>query len=127
MTTYIITRHPGAVEWLRRTRPELGEAQLIPHAGEDFFAKLQQGDIVIGVLPLALAARVTDAGARFYNLSVPVPPEMRGKELSADDMEQLGARLDEAVVLMGKSLAAAKRVLKDTGAAAAPLHPRRAK
>ena len=108
MTAYIITRHPGAIEWLRHHYPELGIAKAISHASEDFFAGLEKGDVVIGVLPLALAARVCDAGARFYSLSVPVPPEMRGKELSADDLERLGASIEEAVVIMGDSLKKAR-------------------
>jgi hypothetical protein len=42
-----------------------------------------------------LAAEVCTRGARFFNLSLDVPPEARGRDLSADDMERFGVRLEE--------------------------------
>ena len=56
---------------------------------------VRPGDVVMGVLPVSLAAEVCARGARFLHLSVEVPPELRGQELSADDLERLGAELVE--------------------------------
>ena len=89
MTTWFVTRHPGAVEWA--ARQGLAVDRQVAHLD---VADIQPGDIVIGILPIHLAAEVCARGARFYNLSLDVPPEARGRELSADDLERYGARLE---------------------------------
>lgn len=90
MTIYLITRHPGAIEWAARqgVRVDVHIAHLDP-------AGIQSGDTVIGTLPVNLAAEVCARGGRFFNLSLDLPPEARGRELSADDLERFGARLEE--------------------------------
>ncbi len=88
MTTYFISRHPGAVEWA--TRQHLHVDHVLPHLHP---AQVQPGDTVIGSLPVNLAAQVCAKGAAYWHLSVELPAELRGRELSADDLEQLGARL----------------------------------
>ena len=90
MTTYLITRHPGAIKWAARQGIEVDEqiAHLDP-------ARIRAGDCIIGTLPVNLAAEVCARGGRFFNLSLDVPPEARGRELSADELERFGARLEE--------------------------------
>ncbi len=56
-------------------------------------ADVRRGDTVIGALPVHLAAAVCTRGARYLHLVVEVSPGERGRELSADEMERLGARL----------------------------------
>ncbi len=92
MTTLFVTRHPGAVEWARRRGIE---AEVIDHLDDHTIARLRPGDVVMGVLPVAVAAEVCARGARFLHLELHVPPELRGRELSADDMERFNARLEE--------------------------------
>ncbi|MEF3193258.1 MAG: CRISPR-associated protein Csx16 [Halothiobacillaceae bacterium] len=93
MTTYFVTRHIGAIEWAARKglRVDRQVAHLNP-------ADIQPGDIVIGTLPIHLAAEVCARGARFFNLSLDVTPEARGRELSADDLERFKARIEEYAV-----------------------------
>ncbi|MCM8611180.1 CRISPR-associated protein Csx16 [Accumulibacter sp.] len=93
MTTLFITRHPGAVVWAARRGLNVGRqiAHLDP-------ANIHPGDVVIGTLPVNLAAEVCARGGRFFNLSLDAPPEARGQELSADDLERYGARLEEYIV-----------------------------
>lgn len=88
MTTWFISRHPGAVGWARRHG--LSIDQYVAHlaAGE-----VQPGDTVIGTLPVNLAAAVCDCGARYLHLSVELLANLRGQELSADQLDELGARL----------------------------------
>ena len=88
MTTWFVSRHPGAAEWARRQGLHVDEylAHLDP-------ARIRAGDTVIGSLPVNLAARVCEAGARYRHISLELPPYLRGVELSAEQLVELGARV----------------------------------
>ena len=93
MTTTFISRHAGAVEWIESKGFHIDK--FIAHATPDFFRSLQSGDTVIGILPVALAAKVCEAGATYYDLALPnLPAEWRGLELTTDQMNQAGAELN---------------------------------
>lgn len=89
MTTWFVTRHSGAVEWAARhgVKVDRQVAHLDPQT-------IAPGDTVVGVLPVNLAARVCERGARFFNLSLDLPAEARGRELTADELQSYGARLE---------------------------------
>ena len=55
------------------------------------------GDTVIGTLPVNLVARVCARGGRYLHLSLDLPAEARGRELTADELERYGARLEAYV------------------------------
>lgn len=103
MTTIFVTRHAGARDWLARRghavdriTDELTDADL---------ATLGPGDIVIGTLPVALAAAVCARGAQYLNLVIPaVPRELRGQELDADMLTRLGARIEAFEVWPGEGV-----------------------
>ena len=92
MTTYFITRHPGAVQWAARRGIN---AVMLPHLDP---VQIGQGDIVMGTLPVHLAAGVCARGGRYLHLGLDLPPEARGRDLTADDMDRFGATLEEFVV-----------------------------
>ena len=104
MTTYFISRHPGAIEWAARQQIPVDErlAHLDP-------AIVKAGDTVIGSLPVNLAAKVCAAGAAYWHLSLELPIELRGMELSADDLTRLGACVERFDV----SAKIAKTTLKE--------------
>ena len=90
MTIYFVSRHPGALAWaIRRDLPA------VVHQNHLDPAVIQTGDVVIGTLPVHLAAEVCQRGARYFNLTLDLPEAMRGQELSADELSALGARLEE--------------------------------
>jgi CRISPR-associated protein Csx16 len=89
MASYFVTRHPGAIEWACRqgiTATKL--AHLDP-------SHIEAGDTVLGVLPVHLIAILNAKGARYLHLELDMAEEDRGRELSADDLDRLGARLNE--------------------------------
>lgn len=100
MTTFFVTRHPGAIEWAARrgVHVDVHVAHLNPET-------ITSGDTVIGILPVNLAARVSERGARYFNLSLDLPAEARGRELSADELETYGARLEGYVVRANENMA----------------------
>lgn len=80
----IVTRHKGAIEWLRQQGIE-GKA--ISHATADDVRCRK----VYGNLPLHLAAEA----ASVTIISLPdLKPEQRGKDLSPDEMYAAGAHLE---------------------------------
>ncbi len=88
MTHYFITRHPGAKDWAKRQNIAID--QWLSHLDT---SQVKAGDCVFGNLPIHHAAEICAKGAHYYHLSLDTSAESRGKELSADDMQALGARL----------------------------------
>jgi CRISPR-associated protein Csx16 len=89
-TVWFVSRHPGAVEWA--ARQGLAVDRQVAHLE---IGEVGEGDVVIGTLPVNLAAEVCARRARFLNLSLDLPPQARGRELTADELERYGARLEE--------------------------------
>lgn len=92
MTAVFVTRHPGAVEWAARRGIA---ARMVAHLDPD---AVQRGDIVMGTLPVHVAAQVCARGGRYLHLQLDIPPQARGRDLTADEMERLGASLREFLI-----------------------------
>ncbi|MGY6214199.1 CRISPR-associated protein Csx16 [Methylolobus aquaticus] len=90
MTTYFISRHAGATDWLRDQG--LTVDAVVDHLDPE---TVRADDVVLGTLPVNLAARICARGARYLHLSLELPAHWRGRELSADDMRRFGAKLEE--------------------------------
>jgi CRISPR-associated protein Csx16 len=88
--SYLVTRHAGARDWAEEQ--DLPVDRIVEHLDVEI---IEPGDTVIGSLPVNLAARVCERGGRYLHLSLEVPPELRGKELTAEAMRRLGARVEE--------------------------------
>ena len=85
----IVSRHEGAVKWLESRRGITGS--VIAHATPEDV----RGKVVIGALPLHLAALTEAVG------SIDMPrlrPDQRGVDLSPEDMDAAGAYLSWYVV-----------------------------
>lgn len=86
--TWFVSRHSGAIEWAKRQR--LAIDRWAEHLDP---AEVTAGDIVIGTLPVNLAADVCKRGARYLHLSLQVPADWRGRELSMDELLAVPAEL----------------------------------
>ena len=84
----IVTRHPAVVEWLS-SRGITG--RVVSHAS---IADVM-GKEVYGVLPLRLAA----AAKIVHTIDMDVPADMRGKELTIEDMDRYGARINSYITV----------------------------
>jgi CRISPR-associated protein Csx16 len=89
MTTYFVSRHPGAVEWAAKRGID---AELVEHLDT---GEIDAGDVVIGTLPVHLVAKINARGGRYLHLTMDVPLEMRGEDLSAEQMDLHGAKMQE--------------------------------
>ena len=90
MTTYFVTRHAGAFEWA--ARQGIAIDRTVPHLDP---SEIRPGNVVIGTLPVHLAAEVCARGARYVHLVLELPLESRGLELTPEEMARCGARLVE--------------------------------
>ena len=89
MTTYFISRHPGAVDWAESQGFHVDER--LAHFDATI---VNEGDRVIGTLPINLVAEVNARGGEYLHLTLELPPDMRGKELTAAAMQEYSARLE---------------------------------
>lgn len=96
MTTYFVTRHQGAVDWAKEEGYASDEITVVTTLDPE---KVQPGDLVIGTLPVHLAARITEKGGRYLHLAMNVPEAKRGVEMTANEMRSNGARLEELHVV----------------------------
>ena len=87
-TTWFVSRHPGAIEWAKRRG--LIVDRWVEHLEPE---KVGENDTIIGTLPVNLAAKVCELGARYLHLSLLLPADWRGQELSADELMATHAEL----------------------------------
>lgn len=90
MTTFFISRHPGARDWALAHGLAIDRA--VAHLDP---TEVQPGDRVIGTLPVNLAGAVCARGGRYLHLTVNLPAHWRGRELTASELQACGARLEE--------------------------------
>jgi putative CRISPR-associated protein (TIGR02620 family) len=80
MDKVVVTRHAALVEYLRHVGEVAGDVAVISHVTADQI----KGKHVYGVLPLHLAAEA----AQVTEIPLAIPAELRGKELSFEQMVQ---------------------------------------
>lgn len=99
MSTWFVSRHRRAHFWLRtqiaRGRIDLAVDHWVTHID---VTRLERGDLVVGTLPFADVVALQQRGARFIALTMDLPEEVRGRELSATEMAAYNARLLEVRV-----------------------------
>ena len=88
MTTWFVSRHSGARAWAGKRK--LRVDRFVAHLQLD---AVRPGDIVIGTLPVNLIAKLQQKGVHYVHLSLDMPAEWRGRELSSAELENIGAEL----------------------------------
>ena len=81
----IVTRHPALIELLKEMKNfDVSDAKVLTHI-ED--SSIIEGKIVCGVLPHSLSCLCD----KFIEIPLKIPSDLRGKELSLDQMRQYGS------------------------------------
>lgn len=99
MTTWLVSRHPGAQVWINRQGIKCD--RVVSHLDT---SQVRAGDTVIGTLPMQAAAQIHAQDATYLHLTVALPASRRGTELSADDLDALGAQLRPCRVELGEAI-----------------------
>lgn len=89
MKRWLITRHPGAVQWFADKRYVFD--QVVRHIEVE---KIAPGDAVYGTLPVPLVASLCARDIEYWHLNIPMNATDRGRELSAQDLRRLGATIE---------------------------------
>lgn len=90
MTVRFVTRHRGAREWAESRGIRID--RWVEHPD---MSTVEPGAVVVGTLPIHLAAELHVRGARSLHLSLDLPAELRGRDLSAEQMNRARARIEE--------------------------------
>lgn len=88
--TVVVTRHAGAKEWLARHGID---AEVKDHFGDSDMESVDASTTIVGVLPPTMVAEICQRGGRFVALDVRVPSELFKVEMTAELMDELGAKL----------------------------------
>lgn len=120
MTSYLVTRHEGTRQWVQAMAAEDRLPFRIDRVLEHLDpAQLHKGDVVVGTLPVHVAAALHGKGVTFWSLDLDVPPHERGKELNEQQIAGYGGRFTRYEVRAKQTGAVAAR--RDM--APAPSHP----
>ena len=90
MTIYLVSRHLGAVEWMKAMDHHYD--QHITHVTD--YSELKSGDTVVGSLPINMVADLNELGVKYLHLSLYIPESQRGIELTAEQLSALDAKLE---------------------------------
>ena len=88
MTTTCVVRHQGAIDWIKKQNIHIDT-----WTDTLDLNSVKSGDIVMGILPIHLAAEVCSKGGSFVALCMDLPKQYRGKELSVEELENLSCTL----------------------------------
>lgn len=91
MTIYFITRHAGALAWAKQQN--LSFDVHLEHLLD--INLLQAGDTIIGTLPINLVYALNVKQVRYIHLSLNIPPQLRGIELTTAQLNECQATLEE--------------------------------
>jgi len=90
MKTIFVSRHQGAIDWVK-SQPFHIDQYTHHLCGSD----IHEPVIVLGTLPIHVAAIITASGGRYLHLKIETPPEKRGQELTSQDLTRYNASFIE--------------------------------
>ena len=90
MKTLFVTRHPAAVEWFAGKTTED-----VKHVSHFDINMVNEYDRVIGTLPINIVADLCYMNVSYTHLSLSIPAEFRGQELTVSQMDEFNATLTE--------------------------------
>ncbi len=102
MTIKIITRHQNSIPVIKELLVEKGidgEVKVLSHFNGEALNAVKDGDILVGILPINLIADINKKGGRFFALTMIIPAELRGVELSEEQVRDLNPSLQEYQVV----------------------------
>ena len=103
----LVTRHKALMDYFKQIGVSFDE--LYTHIEADQAEKLLKGKTVVGVLPHYLSCLASE----YTELSLDIPKELRGKELSIEQIAQCKPKLKTYKVYDSKKLEELEKKVKD--------------
>lgn len=95
MTTYLVSRHQGAVDWINH----IGHHYDVHVTHLLDIQLLKPADVILGTLPIYIIDALIQSGISYYHLSIDIPEHLRGQALTAAQLSELNASLVEYIVV----------------------------
>ena len=89
----VVTRHKALVQYLKEQGLIDENTQIVSHIDNPDIIK---NKIVLGVLPHSLSCLTKE----YWEISLNLPPELRGKELSVEDIKKYSKGLKRYIVIV---------------------------
>ncbi|MFT6331660.1 MAG: CRISPR-associated protein Csx16 [Bermanella sp.] len=96
MKTYFVSRNLATQKWAQENA--LGVDHWLSHISD--ITQFIPGDVVIGTLPIPLAAALHKIQVSYIHFSIQVPAELRAKELSDEQLLHCSPKLFPCKVLL---------------------------
>lgn len=98
MTVTFISRHPATIKWAKSKNIAIDQWKSHLHSISEF----NEGDTVIGTLPIQLVFELNARGVEYIHFSLSIPEHLRGAELTAAQLEQCLPNLQSYSVIKNK-------------------------
>ena len=89
MRVAIVSRHESTIKFVKVM---FKDATVFEHISD--VDMLKDFDLIIGNLPLPLVAKLKEMGKRFVMISLNIPRELRGKELTLDELKKYAEMIE---------------------------------
>ena len=96
MTSYLITRHSGAIDWAKQQNLKIDK--VLSHINEINIERLSSNDKIYGNLPLHIINTLCEKNIEYWNLDLDIPLALRGKDLNLKEMNNCHARIERYTV-----------------------------
>ncbi len=91
---YLVTRHKALIELVSLLNINIDHQ--LPHlVNVDMITK---NDCVYGNLPIELIAKICEKEAKYFNFNLTIPYNLRGKELTLDELKNYSCGFEQYVV-----------------------------
>lgn len=94
MTTWFVSRHQASIEWAKKER--IHADHWVGHLDPD---AVMAGDTVIGTLPIQMVHELNRRGIAYVHLTLNIPQEWRGQELTEGELEFCEVGLQKFIVI----------------------------
>ncbi|MUK39228.1 CRISPR-associated protein Csx16 [Aliivibrio fischeri] len=88
--TLFVSRHPATIEWAKMKG--LAIDAWVEHLDESVL--LNHGDHIVGTLPINIVEALNSKGVMYSHFSLNLKKELRGKELTMEELLSCQPRLD---------------------------------
>lgn len=89
MRVAIVSRHKSTIDFVKAM---FRDVTVLEHVND--IEELKDFDLIVGNLPLPMVAEIKRMGKRFVMVSLNIPKELRGKELTLEELHKFAELIE---------------------------------